>query len=96
MKTSEKIYTKNTPVTELVDEIQAKAEEKGYTLSRWQANRSGYATEITYAIHTGERAAQFRLQKDVAEYITLSQSEGKTMACEAYRKLMSLRNFLNQ
>ena len=93
---SSRIFKSNTPVTTLVDEIQALAEAKGYKLSRWQANGGNFAVEITYAIHTGERADQFRYQKGVAESTRFSQIEGTTTRCEAYKKLMSLRNFLNQ
>lgn len=90
-KISEKIYRKETPVTHLVDEIQKAAEEKGLRLSRWQANKGNHATEITYAVHAGERAAQFRLQQDVIDWVALNQNEGTTERCEAYRKLATLK-----
>jgi hypothetical protein len=91
MKTSEKIYKQNTPVTKLVDDIQTLAESKGYTFSRWQSNKGKYEVVITYAIHKGDRASQYRLQHDVMDHITLNQIEGITVNCEAYRKLSRLK-----
>ena len=45
---------------ELANRVAEMAESKGLTLSRWQANKGNHVTAITYAVHTGERAAQFR------------------------------------
>lgn len=79
-------------VEELANRVSEMAEEKGLTLSRWQANKGNHATTITYALHTGERAAQFRLQPDdtVVDYERMNQLEGSTPRCEAYRKLVKL------
>jgi len=54
-----------------------------------QANNGGHSVSITYAVHTGNRAPQFRYQpKDtVKSYEYLSQMEGSTERSEAYRKL---------
>lgn len=86
-------------VESLANEIAEKAKAQGLTLSRWQANdtRSGYVKRITYALHTGERAAQFRYQPDgsIEDYVILDNLEGTTERCEAYRELSRLmaRNF---
>ena len=83
---------------ELVNRIEEKAKEKGLNLSRWQANdtRTGYVKCITYALHTGERAAQFRYQPDdsVVDYVKIDNLEGGTERCEAYKALVELEKAL--
>ena len=91
MATQIKLY--NGGVTEeLANHLAAEAEAKGLTLSRWQANKGRHATTITYAVHSGERAAQFRYQPadSVVDYEIMHQLEGSTPRCEAYRKLEKL------
>jgi hypothetical protein len=53
-----------SPMVDLVTELEAECASRGLTLSRWQTNRGSKAVSITYAIHTGERAHQFRYQLD--------------------------------
>ena len=84
---------------ELVNEIAEKAKTQGLTLSRWQCNdrKTGHVKRITYALHSGERAAQFRYQpgESVEDYIMIDNLEGSTERCEAYKALLSLKQFLN-
>lgn len=77
---------------ELANRVAEMAEAKGLTLSRWQANKGNHATTITYAVHTGERAAQFRWQPDesVIDFERLNNLEGTTPRCEAYKALVRL------
>lgn len=92
-KTSESIYNKhNSEVVELVNKIEKLAHIKLNKLSRWQANGGNHSTTITYAIHWGERTAQFRLMPEdhVIAYTQISQNEGTTKRCEAYKKLFKL------
>lgn len=79
-------------VEQLVNELANKAKAKGLTLSRWQANKSGHAVTVTYALHTGERAAQFRYQPEegIVDYVKLDNLEGSTKKCEAYREISEL------
>lgn len=93
MATQFKLYNGGV-VEEMANNIAAMAEAKGLTLSRWQANKGNHATTITYALHTGERAPQFRLQADgtVVDFEKLSQLEGSTPRCEAYKALVKLAN----
>jgi hypothetical protein len=96
-KISASIWNKtNSQVIPLVDELQALCEANGLTLSRWQTNGAKHRTTITYAIHKGGRAAQFRLQHEVLDWNELSQSEGATARCEAYRKIAGLLDNLKQ
>lgn len=81
---------------ELVSWIEEKAAEKELTLSRWQANRGSHATTITYALHTGERASQFRHQPagTVTEFVKFDGLEGATERCAAYKALVKLASSL--
>lgn len=84
-------------VHELVSEIESTANGAGLTLSRWQANKGSRATTVSYAIHSGERAAQFRLQPEgeIIASCQMGQLEGTTERCEAYRKLNAMRRQLD-
>ena len=84
----------DSPVGKMVAEIEAICTERGLTLSRWQANKAGNAVTVTYIAHTGERAAQARYQNGIAADCTISQMEGTTERCEAYRRLSALRKEL--
>jgi hypothetical protein len=81
-----------SPMVDLVAEIEAECAARGLTLSRWQANKGNHATTITYAVHTGTRAAQFRYQPDetVIDYCRLTSLEGTTARCEAYKALSAM------
>ena len=87
---------KDSAVGKLVDSIQAVCKEKGYTFSRWQTNKGRYQTTISYAVHTGERASQYRLQEGILASGVLGQSEGKTEKSEAYRVLYAMLNKLSK
>lgn len=88
-----------TPTQELINAITDKAKEQNLKFSRWQTNskRHGKVERITYALHTGERASQFRYQPEgsVVDYVYLNNLEGRTPRCEAYRKLARLANAVN-
>ena len=84
-ETMEMEYT--SPFIGLVREIEKRAEERGLTLSRWQTNGQNHRTTVTYMLHSGERAAQARLQGGDVFTVTLSALEGATPRCEAYKAL---------
>lgn len=79
----------DTPVSRLVAEIEREAGRRGLTLSRWQANGQAHKVHITYAVHSGERAGQYRYMAPEAVVASawLTQLEGTTERSEAYRKL---------
>lgn len=89
--------TYSSDVVELVKQVEAAAEAKGLTLSRWQANKSGRKVTITYAIHSGDRAVQARYQPEesVVASCTLDALEGTSKRCEAYRKLNAMLSELS-
>ena len=78
-------------VANLVREIEAKATAQGLALSRWETSstRSGWIKTITWAVHRGPRTDQSK-NADAVASITLSQMEGTTKRCEAYRELSKL------
>lgn len=78
------------PVVDMIRQISASAEAKGLTLSRWQANKPGRKTVITYAIHSGARADQARHQSGIVASVVLLAPEGKTSRCDAYAQLVDL------
>lgn len=80
---------------ELVNAIAEKAKEQGLALSRWQTNGAGHSTTITYALHSGERAGQFRYQSDVVDSVRLNSLEGATSRSAAYRSLSKLAKAVN-
>jgi hypothetical protein len=85
------------PVVDLVRAIQRRAEEHGLTLSRWQTNHRHSCT-VTYAVHCGERARQFRYQPDdsIVASVQVDGAEGSTERCRAYRALTALLTALQQ
>lgn len=89
-----KLYNvpETSAVGQLVSKIESICNQKGFSLSRWQANQGGHSVSITYAVHAGDRARQFRYQpsESVKSYEYLSQMEGTTERSEAYRKLSRL------
>jgi hypothetical protein len=93
-----KLYNvpEDSQVGQLVNQIEETAKNQGLTLSRWQANKGGFTIEITYIVHTGEREAQARHQPEdsIVAITRLSQMEGTTARCQAYRELTKLANEL--
>lgn len=89
-------FVYESEVADLVRKLEKTAAAKGLTVSRWQANKSGRKVTITWAIHRGARAEQFRrmAEGDVIDYAILDQLEGTTTRCEAYRELSHLLQVL--
>lgn len=87
-----KSHGTDTPVARLLSEIESEAAKRGYQLSRWQSNKAGRRVAITYAVHTGDRADQFRYMDDdaVIASVFLTQIEGTTEWSEAYREFSRL------
>jgi len=79
----------DTPVCNLVRDIEKYAKEKGYKFSRWETHSKacGWYTTVTYAFHKGDRPARSDLLPQDALVMTLTQVEGKTRRCTAYREL---------
>ena len=74
----------------LVKQLEQKAKSTGLTLSRWQTNGYGGRVSITWALHSGDRPSFSRDLPDDAQVVVLSQLEGKTKQCEAYKALSTL------
>lgn len=85
----------DTPVARLVAEIEALCTVHGLSLSRWQSSKAKWIVRITYAIHYGARTTHFRHLYHPLYYVTLNNREGKTEACEAYRKLSTILSYLH-
>lgn len=88
----------NYPVPEssevglLIKEIENVAKAKGLILGRWQANskRNWRCTTITYAFYpTGTERPQYT-RGATGPQAVLSQWEGETKRCTAYRVLSEL------
>lgn len=90
------LVTLDTDVVLLVRELEQACAERGLTLSRWQTNHSRFALAITWAAHQGERPAQSRYLADHWPMVKLSQLEGKTKRCQAYRLLSVLLEKVRQ
>lgn len=85
----------DTPVSQLLAEIEALALVHGLTLSRWQSSKAKWIVKISYALHIGNRTMHFRhMGQRRLCYVVLDNREGKTQRCEAYRKLSSLLSYL--
>lgn len=89
-ETGRRIY--QSEMVDLVQQLEAAAAAKGLTLSRWETTVGKYGKSITYALHSGERAAQFRYQpkESVVDYCYLGTLEGTSRRCEAYRALSAM------
>lgn len=85
----------NSPVGQLIDQLEATAREKGLTLSRFQANKNKHAVSVTYVVHSGERAAQARWQENVVTSVNLQSLEGHTEKCAAFKALTGLLSEVN-
>ena len=81
----------DSPVGQLITEIEKTAESKGLHLSRWETSSrySGFLKTIVFAVHTGQRPKRSRDAHGDMNII-LYQPEGKTAKCIAFRKLESL------
>ena len=90
--------SKESAVYKLVLSLENAARENGHTMSRWQANKGGRAVTVSYAIHSGDRAAQFRYQPEdsIIACTVMSQAEGSTERCEAYQKLRGMEAEFDQ
>lgn len=76
-------------VNNLVETIRAEGAKNGLTLHRYQSNKGHFSCVITYATHSGSERPAFSRDCD-GPYVTLTQREGTTENCEAYRKLSKL------
>lgn len=77
-----------TLVTALVDRIAAEATRRDLYLYRYQTSQGRYVRSVTYALHSSEvRPARGNLCDSGS--VVLSQLEGCTDRCEAYRELNS-------
>lgn len=76
-------------VEQLIEEIKAKAAEKGLFLHRYQSNYSRHAVSVVYAIDSREQKPARAIMCDGAA-VLMQQLEGKTKKCEAYRELSEL------
>ena len=83
-------------VADLVREIEHLASVRGMILGRWETSSRfcGWIKTITYALYRGERPA--RSVDAQGPSIALSQTEGTTPCCEAYRRLTMLRNEIRE
>lgn len=86
----------DSPVADLVRAIEAEAAARGLTLSRWETSgkRLVFDKRITWAVHAGEKPAKhadlFAREGVLIGPIHLSQAEGATERCAAYRSLGAL------
>ena len=79
-----------SPMVDLVKTIETLATQQGLSLYRWQtaSRHNGHIVTITWGLHRGSRP---RYSRDCnGTTVTLSQIEGKTQACEAYKRLLTL------
>lgn len=81
--------TFESPMVDLVTSVNEAAANNNMTLSRWESNGSGRSKTVTYALHTGERAAQFRYMDNdaIVDHFMSHKAEGTTPRCEAYKEL---------
>jgi len=83
---------RSSAVGQILEGIESACQGRTLTLSRWQTNskKHGHIERITWAAHTGSRAARFDLQTGVVAHERLFCREGKTNRCDAYRRLFDL------
>lgn len=85
-----KMETVNKNVVEmLIENLKNDLKQKNLYLYRYQTNYSNFATKITYAIHDSEVRPNFSRDCSGAS-VELSQREGSTERCEAFRKIRKL------
>lgn len=93
-----KYKKKQTNATkDLLTKITHLASKRGLALSRWPElpHRS---KRITWMLHSGDRCESALRQDGYVCAVRLTQIEGKTKNCEAYRLLnmLMLRNFTQE
>lgn len=76
-------------VTTLIETIRTTAAARGLTLHRYQSNKGHYATTITYVLCSSAERPAYSRDCDGARAV-LTQREGTTERCEAYRELSDL------
>ena len=81
-------------VADLIETIRTTAAARGLTLHRYQANKGKFSTTITYALHSSADRPAYSRDCDGAR-VSLTQREGTTERCEAYRKLSNLLAKIN-
>lgn len=86
----------DTPLARLLVNVEAKAQARGLTLSRWQSSKAKWIVRITYALHYGARPVHFRhiYPGNLVAHVVLHNREGKSERCEAYRGLTQLLTYL--
>lgn len=80
---------KMNAVQSLIKNIEVKAAEKGLFLHRYQSNKGKFSYIITYALHSSAERPAKSAACD-GDSVQLSQCEGTTERCEAYRQLSEL------
>ena len=76
-------------VQKLISEIESLAAERGLYLHRYQTNLGSYRVRVIYALHDNPEKPT-RSASCSGPAVTLSNREGTTERCEAYRKLSEL------
>lgn len=96
---TDKLWTlrTNDPVYKLVEELEAECASRNLTLSRWQTNdrRSGWVRTVTWIIHEGNRAPASCYQRGILFEVSMNNREGRTIRCDAYKKLSKLKEWLD-
>ena len=82
--------TYESPVADLVRTIEARAAERGLTVSRWQTNHGSHGCTVTYIAHSGPRAHSSAHQDGVVAKVAFDGAEGTTTRCQAHRSLSRL------
>ena len=85
-------YRYESEVVDLVQRIEARADGMGLTVSRWETSGpfSSHDKTITWAVHSGERPERSGSLPDYAPRVVLSNVEGQTKRCEAFKRLSEL------
>ena len=74
-------------VEKILEQLNAVAADNGYTVHRYQTNHGSHAVSITYAAHPVDEPRPARSDACERFLANLSQREGTTERCEAYRLL---------
>lgn len=80
-------------VQKLIEDIKIAAAANSLYLHRYQTNGGNHATRITYALH---HSVERPMRSDQCSHwrVSISQNEGTTARCEAYRKLTKLMSVI--
>ena len=85
-----------TAVENLISEIKTLAAEQELYLHRFQTNGGNHSTTITYALHnSAEKPATSKHCTGYNDSVVLSQNEGCSKRCEAFRELIKLLDIVN-